>query len=452
MRHLNRFSGIVFLLLAAAASSCINTDNTLGSIYVPSNQDISVEIAEFDLPVTLKLSEEIQSQSSTLMFGSITTSDYGTIKVGAAAAITPALDSVEWGAEPVFKDMFLQGGVSQKGVLSPDQAMIPQNIHVYALNRALDSTLVYANSISKADLAATRIMKGSSIYLGGDSVKVHFTKEFGEQFFKATRNELDSIELFAKRFFGIYIETDPVEEGLTGGRINQMEISSTRAVLEFTSTNEKGERRDTSIIFNVGKPYYCNTFTAESKRLETERPTNTLLYEGLSGVKPHVSAKALRNMIAQWAVARGIDVSRILVAKATIELPFEYSGNYSEIANTYPTNLFPCQRVYDDADKSTLYIPLPEIYNSNVNNGVINRSLLCYKPDAGNYIQGLLKKEANSITEYDDLWLLPTISITNSTTNQVYYYADYFNYNIAKLNGPASKRKPKLRITYSVLK
>lgn len=452
MRHLNRFSSIVLLLLSVAAvCSCVDRNNTLGTIYIPSNHDIPIKVAEFDLPVTLKLCEDIQSQSSTLMFGSITSEDYGTITVGAAASLTPTTDTADFGKDPVFIDMYLQGGISRTDFLSADQANIPQNLHVYPLTRPLDTTLIYANSIRREDIGTEEITQRDAVYMGGDSIKVHFTKEYAEQFFKATDAEIDSAQLFAKRFYGIYIETDPIEEGLIGGRINQTDIYSTIAVLVFTSTNNAGKRRDTSITFQVGSPYYVNSFSASSKGLATDYPKETLYYEGLSGVKPHVSGKVLRNMLAKWAMEEeGVDVSRIVIAKATIELPYEYADNQKDIAN-YPTNMFPCQKVVAE-DSHFFYSPIEEIYDANVNDGTNNRSLMAYKPDAGRYVQGLLKTEANDIDELDDIWLMPTFSVTNSSTNQVVHYADFVGYEIARLNGPAAQRKPKLRITYSVLR
>ena len=51
----NLISLAAAILTLAAASACVDTDNTLGSNLVPSNQDISIKTVEFDLPMDQRL-------------------------------------------------------------------------------------------------------------------------------------------------------------------------------------------------------------------------------------------------------------------------------------------------------------------------------------------------------------------------------------------------------------
>jgi hypothetical protein len=285
--------------------------------------------------------------------------------------------------------------------------------------------------------------------MGGDSLKMHFTKEYGERFFSATIEECDSTELFINKFYGLYFRTDDIEEGLTGGRLNYFNITGADVRLSFTSTNEAGKRRDTSVAFQLGEYLSLNSMTSEAGSMVTDYPVETLYYESLSGIKPHISGAALHSLMQNWAEQNNIDLDNLIIAKATLEFPFEYSGNYKALDN-YPGNLFPCKRVR--TTKHTLYTPIEEIYDSFMSKGSINRSLLHYKPDVGFYLQDLIKKESSELTDEDDLWLMQTISHTNNTTNVTTHYPDFTYYNVAKFNGTGCKRNPRLRIVYTVLK
>ena len=431
-------------------TSCITTDNTLGSVYIPSDQDITIKTVDFNLPVTLKMADSLQSSiSSSIMVGAISTQKFGTTLIGTAVSFTPATDSIVWGTDPVFKEMYMEVAVSSKTTLSTDQENIPQNIYAYQLNFELDSTYVYNNSITSSDYYPTPISIGNTTYLGGDSLKMYFTKEFTEKFFSATREELDSAALFMKRFYGLYLTTDPPIEGTTGGRINNLDLETAYTVLSYTSTNDLGVRRDTSVSFMLGDYYITNTFKNSSQNLINDNPQDILYVEGLSGIKPHISAKALKKLINDWATQNSIDISKILIARASLEFPYDYPSNYTEL-NTYPSMLFPCQRLTGDI--YTMYSPIAEIYDSNFNNGSINRSLSYYKPDVSLFLQDLLKKDDSKITEKDDLWMMATLTVTNSSSGTTYYYADYSTYFTATLNGLGSTRPPKLRLTYTILK
>ena len=449
---MNRFNGILLSLIISVTTltSCILTDNTLGSAYIPGNQDISMKMADFDLPVTLKMADSLQTAvSANFIIGSITTKDYVTFRVGTATSITPLTDTILWGTDPVFIDMYIQVGIADKRFLSPEQQFIPQNIYAYELKAPLDTTFVYNNSITELSYHPVPITSCNSIYMGGDSLKMHFTKEYGERFFSATVEECDSTKLFINKFYGLYFRTDDVEEGLTGGRLNYFDIAGADVRLSFTSTNEAGKRRDTSVAFQLGEYLSLNSMTSEAGPKVTDNPVETLYYESLSGIKPHISGAALHSLMQNWADQNSIDLDNLVIAKATLEFPFEYSGNYKVLDN-YPGNLFPCRRVR--TTKHTLYTPIDEIYDNYMSKGSINRSLLHYKPDVGFYLQDLIKKESSELTDEDDLWLMQTISHTNNTTNVTTHYPDFTYYNVAKFNGIGCKRNPRLRIIYTVLK
>jgi len=57
-------AGLLAIAALFAVSSCIDVDPTLGSKYVPSNQDLSMAIKEFDLPVEMRMCDSLQSSLS----------------------------------------------------------------------------------------------------------------------------------------------------------------------------------------------------------------------------------------------------------------------------------------------------------------------------------------------------------------------------------------------------
>ena len=68
------------------------------------------------------------------------------------------------------------------------------------------------------------------------------------------------------------------------------------------------------------------------------------------------------------------------------------------------------------------------------------------------YLQDLIRRDRSELTAADDLWLMPTISLYNSTTAVTYYYADYFYYTQSLLNGTSAERHPVIKLTYTILK
>jgi hypothetical protein len=145
----------------------------------------------------------------------------------------------------------------------------------------------------------------------------------------------------------------------------------------------------------------------------------------------------------------GVPLERILIAKAIIKFPFEYSGDYKQF-DYYATNLYPCKRA-ETTSGSRIYTPLAEIDEEDLETGYIDRSNLCYTANISMYLQNLISRKASEITQYDDLWIMPTIALYNSYTGETYYYADYYYYTQSRLNGTADARHPVLQLTYTIL-
>lgn len=432
-------------------NSCIPVDSTLGSALVPDNQDISIHSVEFDIPVELRMCDSLQtSVTSSVTVGAIRSNEFGLFHSDGAMTITAAEDSIIWGDNPIFKQMYLTLTLSSAQTMSDDQAHIPQNFKVYQLNRALDSTDIFNNCLGPDDYNHTPISKSTAVFLGED-VSIELTEEFGRKFFAYNHTVLDSAELFAQQFPGLYITCDDPEEGIEGGRLNDLDLSSSYAYLTYETVDENGDRVSKTANFNLGEIYCVNISSSSSAKLAAKDPSEALYMEGLCGVKPFIQAAKLKSMIKEWAAKEGVDLNTMLIAKAAFEFPFEYDVNNPKCLDNFPVNLFPCRRLTSNGLK--YYYPIEEINDSDIyNDGSINRSLLFYRPDAAIYLQEIIRKDESSLTDRDNLWIMPTLTYQNSSTGETSYYADYNYYTQCILNGTGAERHPKLKITYTVLK
>ena len=506
MARINRlFFSAALAALGLFAASCVTTDPTLGASYIPANQDISIHTVDIDLPVGQKYADSLQTTvSSTVAVGSLSTSDYGTVNVGTALTLSPANDSIIWGEDPIFKDMYISLTAKSCQVLDKDQASIPQNIYVHQLNIELDSTYVYSNSVSLADCKPGLVSKGIMLYTGGDTLVIHFTEDFAKPLFDLDRETLDSTELFATKFYGIYLHTDPVEEGTEGGRLNTFDASASKVSLTYSSINGSGRRRDTTVNFNLGTYNAVMSIEKDKVYAETDDASALIRYEGLTGLKPHIDAKVLRQRIDDWMAANDIDPDALMVSRAVLEFPFEYTGNIHDY-DKWPTNLYPHRRLHGET--YTVYSPISERYTTAYEHGEANRSLFFFRSDVALYLQSLIREKKEEVDENYDIWMIPTIEYTTSSSStdysdyynyanyyasmygygyggygygyggydpygygygygygypygygsssssgSTYYYVDSQNYWMCEINGTAAARHPVLHLTYTVLK
>lgn len=450
-----RFSKISVLILSAgilSTAACVIVDNSLGSNFVPSSQILDINIESFDLPMELACADSIQSgYVSTMQLGSISTETFGTFDAAMAVSFTPAVDSIDWGKNPKFLQMSF--GMSSDSSFCPteDQNYVPQNIYIYQLKVPLDSTKVYPDSITEKDYDPTPISTGVIIYTGSGDIAGYLTEAFGKKLFDFTMAQLDSTEYFMKHFYGLYIKTDTMEEGTLGGRLNKIDLNSAMVYLTYCCTDNDGKTAYRTASFVLGDKYSVNTYHSSSKKLETANPENAIYFEALSGVKPVVRAKALKAMIENWAEMTGIDMDKLLITRAKIELPFDYNGDRTSL-DKYPGNLFPCRRALNKSIASYVYYePFDEVDDDVFELGEMNRSLMSYSTDVGIYLQDLLKKSDSEITAFDDIWFMPTSEVTDSSTGNIYYTVNYADYSYGKLNGMKSNRRPKLTLTYTTI-
>lgn len=461
----------IIAALGLLAGGCVYTDYSLGGQYVPDEEDILIRTVDIDIPVGLKLADSLQTSSSySAVVGSMYTEEFGGVHISTALTITPLYDSIRWGVNPVFKSMYVSLAPSSTFTMQDDQKHIPQNFYVYQLNRQLDSTDMYCNSIRPGDYGSQQVNSGTCLFMG-DTTVLRFTEAFGSQLFEIDTTALDSTALFLEKFHGIYIACDRQDEGCVGGRINHFDLSGSYATMQFTSTNDAGIRRDTTVYFSLGASKSVLSIEAGRKDDECDDATDVLLYQGYNGVKPYINGTRLRQALDLWLQRDGLNHENVLITHATMEFPFEYTGDPDQLSY-YPTSLYPHLRA--SGSGYTVYTPISEIYNSSYDNGSINRSLSLYRPDVALYLQNLIRKKVDEVPADYDIYMMSTISYTTTTssasssyysyyyyyyygydpteTSTTYYYADTKNYAQGRLNGTRALRHPKLHITYTVLR
>lgn len=416
------------LLLTLGLSSCITVNETMGSVYVPKDRDLKVHTFSFDLPVGMKMADSLQTSTSYFVLGNINDEDYGITTASFAATVNPP-DTLPWGQNPVFVGAKLQFVKFSVQTFEDGQEELPQNIHVYALTTPMDTTKIYSNCLTRKDYSLEEIAEGAVIYTGGDTLTIPLKESFAKEYMKATKEELDSTDLFIKRFYGIYVASDAPLGGSTGGRLVKFNSGAMR--LSYNSVSDTGEQRDTTVSFPIGSSFATGIYTHETGSLEVDGDNDLkqIRYEGMAGIKPHIDGEAIRDSIVAWAKTSGVNLKNIIIARATIELPYEIPEDNYSAADDYPESLYPVTR-YKLAYDSNQYYPLSAIYDSSYDRGDINRSLQCYKPDVTLYVQNVMKMIAQDkeLNDSWDLWFFDYYTgeeTEDDSSSSV--YNDYYN-------------------------
>lgn len=448
MRH----SGIATALLLTVffLASCITTDPTLGSALVSDSQDITIQTVTLDLPLSeSRAAADLQSRiSNGITVGNIGSELYSE----GLMSVTPASDSVEWGKNPVVRRIYMSFTCDSLQAMRDDQLHIPQNFYVHRLNFELDSSHVNGEQAQflKPYYSSEPVSLGGSLYTGDDVWSIDLKPEIGEELLRIPMETRDSVELFMKQFYGFCLRTDKPDDPRIApegsGRLNLFDLSSSFLYLSWDYTDDDGNRKNASTYFQLGDYFALNIY----RNLGDSNPVaGALEVQGLSGHKPRIEASRLRKAVADWAATKDIPLENLVIAKATLEFPFEFGGDRHQLDH-YANYLYPCKRTLVNGRPH--YAPLSELGETTIENGSFDRSLLSYKSSISFYLQKLIKKEAGQLTDEDDLWLMPTLSYYNANTSTTYYYADNVYYSRTLLNGTDAARHPVLKLTYTVLK
>src|SRR5574344_977463 len=443
----------VFVLAAVSVISCITVDKSLGSCNIPDDQKLKMETATFNIPVESKMADSLQGVSTSYMLvGAINTTEFGLAQFSVAANIVPYTAGMRYGQDPVIISTYIQLVKSALLSMTDNQDGITQDISVYRLKQPLDTINVYNNSINSSGYYPTPLNKKAITYYGGDTLKVYLDNALGKELLTATDTELDSLNLFSKRFGCIYIKSNVPPAGLSGGRLNQFSYGSAYMYLKynFQPTWKSGmARKDTTVVMSIGYNFCLNLSSYSSKNQETAAVQTVLPVEGLAGIKPYIKMDALKDQIDAWIKTKGYDRTKVLVSKATITFPFEAPANLDNLTH-YPSYLFPSYRKKDTDYNITYYYALKDINSNGNSKGVLNRSFFNYSGDITAAIQNMIKKEKSALDSTYNFWLMPIVSSTNSYGSTTYSIDD-FNYSRGKLNGPASANPPTIKLFYTVM-
>lgn len=446
--------------------SCITVDKSLGSQYIPDDHELKVYTASFRLPVELKMMDSLQGISTSFTtIGAFQSNEFGVSKFASATNICPTSTTLDLGKDPVIISTYLSMSLATVTststlaatsiIMDPSQEGITQNFNIYRLKKKIDTTTLYINSITEEDYDHTPLNISAATYFGGDSLKVYLNNALGTELLTATPEELDSLDLFMDKFKGLYITCDTPAAGLNGGRLNIFSRSASYLYLRynFQPTWEEGlERKDTLIALAFGQGYCLNTSTYGSSHLETTEPLDVLPVEGAGGINPYVNIQSLKDTIDNWIAKKGYDPTKVLVAKASIILPFEMPENIDLIPYRYPTYLFPTHRTQVNDATAAKYYYLFDDYGSTSNPlGAMNRSLFNYTCDLSTTIQQIINKEKSELDDTYNFWIYPLMSETDANYGTTTYLIDNNSYFMGKINGPKADRYPELKIVYAVM-
>ena len=488
--------------------SCIKVDDTLGQDYIPTSHIWQVVSTSLDIKdIEVAKTEDLGGYSSRRMsVGGV--SEDGSVRNERITAfpLIPLVDTAKFDLGDV-QEIYAFHFAAAKDTLSfadDSQEHIIQNIRVYELQKPLGSDIIYAGKGNDGlyDESKGVITKGIPTYSGGDSLSFDFTKEFAQKYVDALKKrESWSMDDYTKELPGICIAADRPASG--SGRINMFEIAVstndygylTGNYIELKVRSIFDEERgpvDTSFVFMAGASSFIGESTSTLPtqyafnicRREGPEPASAeeLNVEGGCGYKPVVRANGLKTAVEEAMrtsmierfnnisdefksksdaekkdiVDEIINDGRIVVNKATINLPYKVSSDYSELAH-YPLMLSPTCRLIgtrtvsgDDGETEqevVSYAGLTDASVSSENQGDINRSLDCYQPDVSHHIQELLRlspKNEESAADFEkresqyDIWMLIMHSETNkaasSSSNSSYNdylsalaYSSYYN-------------------------
>lgn len=450
------FHFILIGIFAFSVSSCIDMDKSLGDQFLPDSFKLEIKTATIPLPVAQVKSDSVQSFSSgSVAVGSLKDPVLGNSSYYAAFNIVPAADTLDYGTSQIVKKCYLTAYVASKYVLEDSDLGLIQNVSVHKMNRKIDSTTIYNNSISEVDYDPVPISYGAPIYMGTDSIKIYLNNDYAELLLAASEEEIEERSKFVDRVKGLVIKTEDPQEG---GRINFILPTSIRINVEYqiTDSDQNLDKRDTTDYFPCNY-VALNVHNVESDHFETDDPGEYIYLQGFNGIKPHISASALRNTIEEWADQNEYDLSKIAISRASLVFPYEYDQSNFQMTN-YPETIFLGERYKGGTYLAQLshtdtiynfigYDVLYDISYQDIMKGTIDRSLFQYKMDANSTIQKLIKRDPDTFTNYDDIWILPYLYDSEYSTYQ-YDFATYFH---ARLNGPKHANPPVLKLVYSVI-
>ena len=128
------------------ASSCIEIDKTLGADNIPDEQALQLKTATFHLPLQTKMMDSLQAlTTSYAVLGALRTDEFGLAKCSFATNYAPySTKKMNWGNDRRIKQVYLTIQRTSTTTIDESQKGLPQNIHVYRMNRVVDTTSFFS--------------------------------------------------------------------------------------------------------------------------------------------------------------------------------------------------------------------------------------------------------------------------------------------------------------------
>ena len=477
------------LAVTLAVPSCVEINKELGSENLDKEYLIDIYTVDIDLTETrLQMADSISGYStSRLTVGAVRDDVFGETVRGTAFTLIPAVDTIDFGKDPVVKRFHIAFAKDTVSVPSESDRYILQNVDVYALSQPMNLSKPGTNEPLSFD-ESQRITSGIPVYSGTDSLSFDFTKEFAMRYIEGIRNvardgnilitrenaqpgDTVSMEDYTAELPGVYVRIKPGAGN--GGRINMFNLSCLSLVSDGSSnyytrngnvatlrinSEYDGVRKDTAFLFIPGQSgfvdevealrnktkftQYAFNFTGQSTKDREGVATGDILVEGGGGLKPVIQASELREKVLQDILTRDGNPSKAIINLATIYLPFEEPADYLDL-DLFPTTLSPTCQILTKGDDGTVrssFNGLPDAAADVEDQGGINRSLLQYQPDITWHLSKILQLEDAELEADPDLihnydiWLFTVhdeiveSSITTSDDEEYYRQLMYYQY------------------------
>ena len=166
----------IFPLLGTAALacclSCVHVDYDLGAGFLATDQQFDTFVAEFPLEeIRMVPADSLSGYSQTrITFGAIRDEDFGLTTRSSAVTLVPMDDSLDFGSNARFRYFRLTMTRDTVSVLRDEDRYAHQNINVYELTEALDSTYDINTRLKHG---TRRITRGVPVFNGYARILLH---------------------------------------------------------------------------------------------------------------------------------------------------------------------------------------------------------------------------------------------------------------------------------------
>ena len=432
--------------IASLLNACVDVDKTLGLNFVPDNAMVSVELAEFDVPVyTAGVDSALTSSTTVGAVGYLKHPVFGLFTAGSVFRMLPYSLGFDYGSDgvAVLDSAVLTIYVATRTQLDENAPTPQQPLALYRLERDLAYDMAYYNnSLKQNDYNHTKISKAYT-YQGEDTIKIGLTNDFVQELMTASEEQRASDTLFLQAFKGFYLEADTTGASTGDGQVSYFDLTSTYITVTYHLTGSDSARyfyyfiEENTPNFNVYSHSSSTLSNYKDKDPLPATPEEKVYLEGLAGVKPYINFDQVQDSIVQRI---GEDnISRLVINKAELVVPVDYPTSSLDLCPTLLTLAY--------KDTTGAFTFLTDAYFDSFG-GTLNRSLQQYSFNLTYYVQGLFNTQALYHTSARDMYLYPIYSTYDSYGSTVKLLERSY-YSCGILRGAPHV---KLKLTYTMLK